>query len=272
MIHSTSGKVAVIGDFMVDIDYNFKQVKVAPDHHVPVCILDNSESRPGAAGAVVEMLRGFNVDAVAVGEFLKTQCIKKRFFIDGKPYFRCDEDDLTELDSDEIELLVETIPSDVEYIIVSDYGKGVVTEYLWQLLIEWHKKIIVDPAINKPLSWYRDAYAILPNMVEANVFNLSNGYTRCFELTKLYRYVGLKVGREGILCAERNKRTEHIGGIVVNAIDTCGAGDMVSAAIVKALLDGLDWYQSCVFANKMAAKKCEQMGSTAVRIEECVKT
>lgn len=269
---STPYQVVVIGDYMVDIDLKFQQIKIAPDHHVPVCVLYNKESRPGAAGAVVEMLRGLNINVLPIGENIKEKSVKKRFFVDGKPVMRADEDCLQELQWDEIELLMETIPSDIEYIIVSDYGKGMITPYLWQLLVQWHKKIIVDPAINKPLSWYEGAYAILPNMAEANVFNISNGFVRCNELIKQYRYVGLKVGKEGILCAERNKRTEHIEGVLVDAIDTCGAGDMVISAIVKALLDGKDWYEACVFANKMAAKKCEQMGSTPVRIEECEKT
>lgn len=260
-------RVAVIGDYMLDIDTNLTQVKIAPDCHVPVGVLKDAGDeviRPGGAGAVVEMLKGFNIETIAVGENIKQKCVKHRFFVNGKPFLRKDIDYLDVIDTHECCLLMEQIPSDVEYIIVSDYGKGVITEQLWKILISLGKKLIVDPTIHKPLTWYKGAYAIIPNAKEADVDCVDNAFVRVEWLINYYQNVCIKLGAQGMVLKEQNRAAHHIIPLLITPVDVCGAGDMVIAAITAALTIGLEWYYACVFANKMAAKKCLQMGSTAI--------
>lgn len=262
-----TARIAVIGDYMLDIDTNLTQIKIAPDCHVPVGVLKNEGDeivRPGAAGAVVEMLKGFGVDVIAIGENIKQKCVKHRFFVDGKPYLRRDIPYHDLITIHQANALLDQIPNDVEFIIVSDYGKGVVTSYLWSQLISLEKTLLVDPALGKYLPWYRGAYAIIPNAKEANVTTLENAFVRLDWLRQYYPNIAIKLGADGIVASTDNKAAIHIEGKLITPIDVCGAGDMVIAAITASLAQGCDWYSACEFANKMAAKKCMQMGATPI--------
>lgn len=258
--------VAVIGDYMLDIDSYFKQVKIAPDHHVPVGVLEQPEViRPGAAGAVVEMLRAFNIDTIAIGEYIKQQCTKHRFFINGKPLFRKDTDFIGDISNIQADEILFGISKRIEYIIVSDYGKGVITQYLWDGLLATGKKIIVDPTVRKHLAWYKGAWAILPNAKEARVVSESDAFDRCVQLLTVFPHVCIKLGGAGMIVGRQSDSIYRIGPIKINCIDVCGAGDMVSAALTASLMRGNSWLDSCYFANLMAAKKCEQFGATPVK-------
>lgn len=261
------GKVAVIGDYMLDIDTNLTKIGITPDHNVPIVIANDDQVRPGAAGAVIEMMRGFGIDAIAIGENIKQKCVKHRFFISGKPLIRKDNDHIQPITDEQADKLVQQIPFDVDCIAVSDYGKGVVTEYLWKLLWQTGKKLIVDPSRYHKLDWYQGAWAIVPNSIEANCFTVDQGFVRCECLIQIYPHVCIKLGSRGMVVGTKGEASRHIEGILIDPIDTCGAGDMVLSAICCGLLSGKSWYDSCVYANKMAAKKCMQIGSTAIQSE-----
>lgn len=258
-------QVVVIGDYMTDIDTHLEQVGIAPDHHCPVTVHKNEYVRPGAAGAVVEMLRSFGVHVLPLGEHFKSKCRKHRYFIDGKPIFRNDQDFCDPLSATATKELLECIPESAQYIIISDYGKGMITDSLWTSLVERYKdKIIVDPTKNRSVFWYKGVFGIVPNKIEANVTTVNNGFMRCNQLSEVYQKVALKLGPDGILVGETNKATRHIEGKLIIAKDVCGAGDMVISALVAGLLEGFDWFTACEFANKMAAEKCMQDGATPI--------
>lgn len=265
-----SPAVAVIGDYMKDIDSLLKQVKIAPDHHVPVGVLEYETIRPGAAGAVVEMLHALNIDTLAIGEHIKQQCTKHRFFINGRPIFRRDTDFISDISMMQADDILFGISKRIEYIIVSDYGKGVITQHLWDGLLKTGKKIIVDPTIKKHLAWYKGAWAILPNAKEARVASESDAFDRCVELLAMYPHVCIKLGGAGMIVGRQSDHISRIDPIKINCIDVCGAGDMVSAALTAALMRGKSWFEACNFANQMAAKKCEQFGATPVKEEVCI--
>lgn len=263
-------KIVVIGDYMLDIDRHLRTTKIAPDHNVPVCQLVSEEVRPGGAGAVVEMLRKLGVDVLAIGENIKQKCVKHRFFIDDKPVFRQDTDFTVEISDSVTDVLVERIPKDVEYILVSDYGKGIVTKTLFKKLKKLDKKIIVDPAISRKLEWYVGAWAIVPNAVEAQIDQrrYSQAFDRTVELLKYYSHVCLKLGQYGMWVGRQCDKITKVEPIPITVVDTCGAGDMVLASITLALLEGQTWLEACEFANTMAAQKCTQWGATPVESKD----
>ncbi len=263
-------QVVVIGDYMIDIDTNYKQIGIAPDHKCPVVTLINEETRHGAAGAVVEMLKGFDVDVLALGENIKSKCIKHRYFMDGVPQYRKDDDYKEDITEDQCRQLMNEIPSSTEYIILSDYGKGVVTYHLVRSLVENFPdiKIIVDPSKKNGVYHYIGCYGILPNALEARVDDISWAPQIAKNLLRHYPCVGLKLGDKGIVSGTRESGLLCIRGKDIQAVDTCGAGDMVISALVTGLLKGEDWYGACIFANEMAAKKCMQIGATPIKIDQ----
>lgn len=259
--------IAVIGDFLCDIDTFLKQVKLSPDFGIPVVIFDKEITRPGGAGAVVEMIKVLNTEVIGIGSHVKEQCVKQRFFIDNKPTLRKDIDIIDDISIENAQEIVFAIPDHTEYVIVSDYGKGVVTRELWDRLLHTGKKLIVDPTVKKPLNWYKGAWAILPNSKEAQVDSISSAIDRCVQLLRIYPHVLIKLGKEGMISGKQSSAIKRIAGKQINLVDVCGAGDMIAAALTSSLLRGNSWFMSCEFANIMAAKKCEQWGSTPVRLE-----
>ncbi|RLD09637.1 MAG: carbohydrate kinase [Chlamydiae bacterium] len=73
--------------------------------------------------------------------------------------------------------------------------------------------------------------------------------------------VALTRGANGSLLISKNEVSEH-HGIKVNVIDTVGAGDSFSAAIVIGLLNGKSLMEINESANELAAKVCSNHGGT----------
>lgn len=51
-------------------------------------------------------------------------------------------------------------------------------------------------------------------------------------------------------------------------VDSCGAGDMVLAAIGVGLARGMDWLTACTFANLAAGVKCGKAGAVPVTMDQ----
>lgn len=50
-------------------------------------------------------------------------------------------------------------------------------------------------------------------------------------------------------------------------VDTVGAGDTFNAGVIDGRLRGLDWVETLAFANRLAARKCEQLGFSGLGSE-----
>lgn len=261
--------LVVIGDVLIDHDIVLKTTRSSPEGHWPICEVEKQESRPGGAGAVCEMVKGLGGHAVLFGS-KKDNSLKTRYFLDGKQVFRVDKDNCKPLDPLHEDRLLELVPrhfSNLDYVLVADYGKGVITDKLWRGLLGTGLKIIVDPARNKPLDWYRGAYALCPNRAEAGgCKTLSEAIAVSRRIRQHYPRLCLKLDHDGMIAAG-DGQSAHIAAKEFPAtfpLDVCGAGDMVLAALGVALTHGRDWLSACTFANDMAGRKCLQHGATPV--------
>jgi bifunctional ADP-heptose synthase (sugar kinase/adenylyltransferase) len=248
--------IAVIGDYIDDLDLWLETVRQSPEGAWPVTRELRRERRDGGAGAVAAMAEGLGEDALRLGD-VKRRCIKQRLFVDGRQALRIDDDDVTPIAEIEAVRVVASIPAG-SIALVADYGKGVVTSRLWRMLAG-RTRTIVDPSRHRPLHWYRGAWAILPNRCEAGVLDISGAREQCCRLRSLYRHVGIKLDGDGIVADG-----QHIPAACSNPLDVCGAGDMMLAAVGTALSRGADWINACRFGNEMAGRKCRQHGATPV--------
>lgn len=254
--------IVVLGDFMVDRDLHFRTMRKSPDDDCPIVIRESTAQRPGGAGAVVEMIRGMGEEWIAIGEDDKPKCIKRRYFVDGRQVFR-EDTEFTHAITDALAAeLVEQIPLDA-LVLIADYAKGLITDYLWRQLIERHDRVIVDPSRSRPLAWYHGAMGILPNRVEARVSSLSEAIERCHELRQIFQRVCIKLDRDGMIISSDGYGC-HIAAECPEPLDVTGCGDMCLAAIGVGLTRGMSWLDACRFANHMAGLKCRQHGATAV--------
>ena len=260
-----SPKIAVVGDYMIDIDDFYTSIRSSPENpNIPIVSASKFQSsRAGGTGAVVKMIEGmcgFGI-ALPIAERIKPRCIKTRIYVDKKQLFRIDDDMTFDISLSAIEIIIKEIPIDCEIIIVSDYGKGVVTNDLWQQLLTLGKKIIVDPSRLRQPQWYQGAWGIVPNRVEAGGYlqTIQDAINRCKQLQNHFPNVCLKIGSDGMIA-----NGQHIPAEKIDCIDVCGAGDMVTAAIAVGISRDLSWIDACRYANHMAALKCQQRGATPV--------
>lgn len=285
-------RILVIGDVMVDIDQRFSSRRTSGEG-VPVVGQPQSTYRLGGAGAVATMVRGLGAEAylfgalgkdgtahdeiavnLARGEGLKFHfclidhrptTLKQRIFVDDQQLFRQDAESLEPIGIDELTELQKGLPAEVDVVLVSDYGKGVVTPALMRLITGYYKcPIIVDPACDADWEKYRGASCLTPNREEAGDHDI-DAWVKTLGLQAIV----LKRDRDGLL-AFRTDTWEQLS--VTSKCnfpnDVCGAGDMVLAAMGVAIAEGAPWLAAARFANEAAAVKCTKRGAVPVTREE----
>lgn len=259
--------VAVIGDYIRDIDVHHEVVGPSREKYLVDIVKETKTiERPGGAGAVAEMMRALGCTVLSYGQTHKLQSIKQRIFVDGLHTLRIDEDYVRPISDESAAKLCEHISRKVEYLVVSDYGKGMITDRLWDCLKQGPWKILVDPSRHRELSWYKGAYAIFPNRQEARV-DSPDFISRLVELRSIFQHVCIKLDFDG-MCVSQGTEHAHYGPQCTpsEVVDVTGCGDSVIAAVAVALSNGVPWMKSCEFANRVAGLKVKQHGATPVFI------
>ena len=116
--------------------------RFSPESPIPIFDVEKEETRPGGASNV-------NNNLMRLGAYVDyfydvdNYSVKKRYVCDGHIMFRCDEDVFLDQDP---EYLPE-FDEDVKYVILSDYGKGVLkySQKIINHLKKQGKIVIVDP-------------------------------------------------------------------------------------------------------------------------------
>lgn len=260
MSEASKEKILVTGDAIMDVDALYRTTaRLSPETGKPIVIRDKETTRPGGANAVAAMVRGLG-EPCLTGFGGKAPSVKTRVKIDGVEQFREDRDNLDHISDATADLIVRQamrLPAD-GVVLVADYGKGVVTDYLFRQLVATGRRIIVDPSRHLPLDWYRGAWAICPNRAEAD------GRLPADILAIGFEAVCLKLDKDG-LWASNGKGCAWFNSISKQPpVDPCGAGDIVLASLGVATVRGLDWHSACKYANAAAGVKCGKVGAVPV--------
>ena len=194
-------KILVIGDLMIDHYLWGSCDRISPEAPVQVVNVDNENILLGGAGNVINNLKtlGAKVDVISVigscnvseelvnlllkikleTKFLITQkdyitCKKTRIIAEKQQVVRYDRDNACEINKDTEKSIIEIFKNTIknyDLVLLSDYGKGLLTFNLTQSLIKIahnnQKKILVDPK-GKDFSKYKGAYLLTPNKKEAS--------------------------------------------------------------------------------------------------------
>lgn len=214
--------ILVVGDLLQDVDEFYSVVKSRDGY--PVLRLERTETRPGGAGAVAQMVKALGRDYILACDFERVS-VKRRIITD-KVVARIDQDIHGQPPKD-------LPPADL--CLIADYAKGAVTHDLCRKISKRYKHVIADWHPSRPADFYCGA-------------TLKSSWGPAFIRT---------MGSQGI---EWNGERFHSPCEVV---DPCGAGDMVLASLGVSRLDGLDWREACELAAKRAAQVCGHWGAFA---------
>jgi len=300
--------ILVIGDLMIDHYLWGNCERISPEAPVQVLNVEKETTVLGGAGNVINNLNalGSNVDVISVigdddiGKELKkmldnvssnnnliiernrTTSKKSRLIASNQQIIRYDKescDNIQKTSETEILNILEKNIEKYEIILLSDYGKGVLTVNLTKKLISLinskNKKVIVDPKGND-YSKYKGAYLLTPNKKEASEatnINIKDESSLLEAITKLKKECELKISlitlsEDGIAIYDDNLRTKPT--VAREVYDVTGAGDTVLASIGFALACSLDIDEAIQFANLAAGVVVGKLGSATATLNEVI--
>ena len=309
MLDFSNSKILIVGDVMLDKYYFGKVDRISPEAPVPIVNIQKEESRLGGASNVannIVSLGGHSLLCGVIGHdlfgkeierisrhknidtfLLKTSSptISKARIIGGKQQIvRVDYEDKSELNADNKKLFRDTISRilpEYDILVISDYGKGLISEdlcrYLIKLAHKYDKKVIIDP---KGKNWekYSDADIVTPNVKELSDIV---GYTvpntdRAIE--KAAREAITNNHLTALLVTRSDKGMSLIGPIPPihipthseEVFDVSGAGDTVVATLGLCLAAGFEISEAMRTANIAAGIVVKKIGTATLTIEELV--
>ena len=162
----------------------------------------------------------------------------------------------------------------MDSIVISDYGKGLITPSLAQQIITYARErgipVLVDP---KGSNWdkYDSAYAITPNLKELGyaVPNEDGAVEEAGRaVLEKYHLDNLLVTRsEKGISSVQNDRVTHCPAKAQDVFDVSGAGDTVMAVLAAAVGSGLDTETILNLANTAAGISVSRVGTYSVKRE-----
>lgn len=302
-------KVLVIGDLMIDEFINGKVERISPEAPVPVVDVTSITHTPGGAGNVVNNINALGGKALPVGvigddgtgkkliaEFKakgieidgiiidseRPTTLKSRIVAHGQQVVRVDREQRSNIDEwvcKQILSFCRMVIPDIQSIIISDYGKGVINPRILEEIIPLGKKynlpIIVDPKESHFLS-YKKTTLITPNLHEAEILT----HKKIIDDESLIEVgkdilsqldcMGVLItrGEKGMTLIEESGEITHIPTIAREVYDVTGAGDTVVSVIALALGAGLDMKTASTLSNFAAGIVVEKSGTATLGREE----
>lgn len=301
-------RIAVIGDLILDEFVWGRVERISPEAPVPVVeVIRESEHLGGAAnvalnltslGAEVDLVGVVGQDAAAqrlaeklassgistdsiVGDPERRTTIKTRIIAHHQQVCRADRETKKSLDPSIRETVVghsrESIGK-ADVVILSDYGKGVLSDEMAALLIESCREegkfVAVDPKVND-FSHYAQASIITPNKWEAE---LASGVS-IFDEASLEQAgrtilqiasaddVLITRGDQGMSLISQEGRLD-IPTVAREVFDVTGAGDTVIATLALGVAAGATVHEAAVLANHAAGVVVGKLGTASASVGE----
>jgi len=307
--NSKTPKILVIGDLMIDHYLWGSSERISPEAPVPVVNVDSESTVLGGAGNVINNLYslGAIVDVISViGEceastelkkllcdikintqYLVTQknrvtSKKSRIIAAQQQIVRYDRESTYEINKKSQVAILETfknIVTNYDVILLSDYGKGILTFELTQSLIsianENKKKILVDPK-GLDYSKYKGAYLLTPNKKEAseatNISILDN-LSLLKAIQNLKDQCSLEISlitlsEQGVAIYDNELKIHPT--VAREVFDVTGAGDTILASLGFALSCNKNIHEAVKFANLASGVVVGKIGSATATINEII--
>ncbi len=299
-------KVGVIGDFMIDEYIKGNVERISPEAPVPVVEAKNSTYSPGGAGNVVANLISLGAEVVVFGvvgtdkngaklkelleklganvEFLveddsRPTTIKTRIIAGSQQLLRIDWESREEVKGEVAEKIysaLEDTAEDFDALVISDYGKGVVIDRLFEITKKLKEKlpVLLDPK-EKNYPIYRHVTTMTPNIKET--FQAVGIKPESDELAKIAGEELIRKFKLDFAVITRSEQglsvvgkdfIHHIPARAKQVFDVTGAGDTVISVMALALASGASPEEAGYLANIAGGIVVGKLGTAVVSVEE----
>ena len=305
-------RLLVIGDFMLDEYVRGDVDRISPEAPVQVVSVQNEDFALGGAGNVINNIvaLGGKVSAAGVigtgrnGQLLLDMFDKLGVETEGivkepgrittrktriiavnhanQQVLRIDREKKQDISVPTLEIMVGIIEDkmpDIDVVLVSDYGKGLITERMLSQVIasarKFKKMIIVDPK-GLDFSKYSGVSLLTPNKKEAAMASsieiidepsLEKAAKKILQNVDLHQLL-ITCGKDGMVLFERNEEPFRVKAEVRQVFDVSGAGDTVLAVLGLAVASGISVKNSLTIANAAAGIVVGKAGTATVLKQE----
>ena len=302
-------KILILGDVMLD-EYLFGSVdRISPEAPVPVVEITSTRLLLGGAANVAANIRSLGDQPILVGtvgsddaaervrrllrekdisdEYLITDTtrqttIKTRIIAHSQQVVRADRENREPLGPDMEQVVLDRLMSvihEISAVIISDYGKGVITKTLLDRVVNTcndHSVFVaVDPKETN-FHNYRSVSLITPNhheagfaygrkiITEKDLLSVGKGLLEKLDARSLL----ITRGGKGMSLFRVDGEPTHIPTFARKVYDVTGAGDTVIATFVAAISAGADLVEAAVIANAGAGFTVGEIGTATISVNQ----
>lgn len=297
-------RLLVLGDVMLDRYLWGRVDRISPEAPVPVVEVERETMALGGAGNVAANLRALGAEPVLVGavgedadgarlleafahrgistdrvvrDASRPTTVKTRIVAHAQQVVRADRESRGDLAGESLARVTATLARELplcEGLVVSDYGKGVVTAATLEVALGGARargiRVSVDPK-ESHIDAYRAVSILTPNqheagyaqgrrvVDEASLMEVGWGLQRRLEAAAVL----VTRGPDGMSLFERGGRYTYLPTAAREVYDVTGAGDTVVSVVALALAAGADFPAACHLANHAAGVVIREVGTAS---------
>ncbi|MFD2265121.1 D-glycero-beta-D-manno-heptose-7-phosphate kinase [Lacibacterium aquatile] len=305
----SSARIVLVGDIMHDRFIYGSVQRISPEAPIPVLQVNRETDTLGGAGNVLRNLAaleaescfltvlgddgpGHTVTSIIADmkhcephllvERDRITTVKTRYVAGIQQLLRVDAENVASITDGTAEDLVSRAVDalkDAKVLVLSDYGKGVLTDKVLRALIDAARgagaMVVVDPK-GRDYSRYDGATIVTPNRAElAEATGLPvHDADSCVSAAKaLLARCGLAAvlvtrSQDGMTLVRRDQEPVHLPTKARDVFDVSGAGDTVVATLAAALASGTPMEEACALANAAAGVVVGKIGTAACSAAE----
>ena len=298
-------KILIVGDLMLDEHIWSKVNRISPEAPVVVADVIRISHVPGGCGNVAanvvslggypllvgiigrdssgdklqRALRNLGIDTrhiITAGE--RPTTLKSRIIAGSQQVVRVDREEKNQV-SDRLSRHILSVASRLikkaDAVIISDYGKGVLSASNCQQIIRLAKRarkpVLADPK-GSNYSKYRGITIMTPNQLEAETAtgikitdpeSLEKAGQKLMRELKLPNLM-ITRGREGLSLFESGQKRFDIPAVPREVFDITGAGDTVIATLALGIASGAALHDAALLSNYAASVKVSKIATQPV--------
>lgn len=311
--------VLVVGDIMLDSFVYGEVSRISPESPVPILSISHDNKMLGGAGNVLSNLSGLGVRSKIIsvigtdinGKVLRgiaqtlgaeasgliednsrPTTLKTRYLSRNHQLLRTDFEKTHEVCEEISKKILQeagtAIANGIGAIVLSDYGKGVLTKNIISEIIQWAKPknipVLVDPKGND-YSCYKGADVVTPNRNELSGATGGMPVKEDSHIVKAAEHLITQSGIQAVVATRSEdgmsvirsgkkggfEQPVHLKTESREVFDVSGAGDTVIATIAAALATGADLIEAAALANVAGSIVVSKIGTAAIRADELMK-